>query len=60
MQVESQEVLPSPEAARSASVHKRLTVRVIDGQLNVRFTHEGGGQRVIHAVGLTNRMELMS
>jgi subtilisin family serine protease len=63
--LEGQEVLPSldvaGEAGSFAALSRTYTVRVTDGQLNVRFvTHKGFGQPIVNALRVTNRPDLVS
>lgn len=61
--IEGQEVLPALdvayEAGSFAAVTRTYTVRVSDGQLNVRFvTHKGFGKPILNALRVTNRPDL--
>ncbi|MFR9777999.1 S8 family serine peptidase [Micromonospora sp. MS34] len=63
--IEGQEVLPSldvaGEAGSYAAVSRSYTVRVTDGQLNVRFvTHTGFGKPILNALRVTNRPDVVS
>jgi subtilisin family serine protease len=63
--IEGQEVLPSldvaGEAGSFAAVSRTYTVRVTDGQLNIRFvTHTGFGKPIVNAVRVTNRPDVVS
>ncbi|MGN9915095.1 S8 family serine peptidase [Micromonospora palomenae] len=63
--LEGQEVLPSLDVAGEvgsfAALTRSYTVRVTDGQLNVRFvTHKGYGQPILNALRVTNRPDLVS
>ncbi len=58
--VEGVEVLPSLdislEAGTFTATNRTYTVRVVDGQLNVRFvTHSGFGKPIVNAVRVTHR-----
>ncbi|MEV4478789.1 S8 family serine peptidase [Micromonospora coxensis] len=61
--IEGQEVLPSldvaAEAGSFAALSRSYTVRVSDGQLNVRFvTHTGYGKPIVNALRVTDRPDL--
>ncbi|MEU7999297.1 malectin domain-containing carbohydrate-binding protein, partial [Micromonospora sp. NPDC049060] len=63
--IEGQEVLPSLDVAGEvgsyAALSRTYTVRVIDGQLNVRFvTHKGYGVPIVNALRVTDRPDLLS
>ncbi|PZF97792.1 S8 family serine peptidase [Micromonospora deserti] len=63
--LEGQEVLPSLDVAGEVgsftALSRSYTVRVTDGQLNVRFvTHRGFGQPIVNALRVTNRPDLVS
>ncbi len=58
--VEGVEVLPSMDIALEAgsftATSRTYTVRVVDGQLNVRFiTHQGFGKPIVNALRVTHR-----
>ncbi|MEU5945390.1 S8 family serine peptidase [Micromonospora sp. NPDC047465] len=63
--LEGQEVLPSLDVAGEvgsfAALSRTYTVRVTDGQLNVRFvTHKGFGAPIVNALRVTDRPDLVS
>lgn len=63
--IEGQEVLPSldvaGEAGSYAAVSRSYTVRVTDGQLNIRFvTHTGFGKPIVNALRVTDRPDVVS
>ncbi|MEU4771848.1 S8 family serine peptidase [Micromonospora sp. NPDC023644] len=63
--LEGQEVLPSLDVAGEvgsyAALNRTYTVRVTDGQLNVRFvTHKGYGLPIVNALRVTDRPDLPS